>query len=82
MGHLKPKQYAGKRRMGSEIKLVILGAGQLGLAIMDGLAAENQPVRLANRSGVMSEIDAGLVRPEGDPVEIAVGRINIEVGDQ
>jgi nucleoside-diphosphate-sugar epimerase len=36
-------------------KYVILGTGQLGLAIMDELIAEGQPAKLVNRSGVVHE---------------------------
>jgi nucleoside-diphosphate-sugar epimerase len=41
--------------MGQAIKHVILGTGQLGLAIMDELAAQGYPVKLVNRTGIVNE---------------------------
>lgn len=41
--------------MNTDSKHVILGAGQLGLAIMDELASQGQPVKLVNRSGAVDE---------------------------
>ncbi|WP_420631008.1 NAD-dependent epimerase/dehydratase family protein [Candidatus Leptofilum sp.] len=41
--------------MSQQIKHVILGTGQLGLAIMDELVAAGQPVTLVNRSGGVNE---------------------------
>lgn len=41
--------------MSEQTKHVILGTGQLGLAIMDELVAAGQPVKLVNRSGRLQE---------------------------
>jgi nucleoside-diphosphate-sugar epimerase len=41
--------------MKSQHKTVILGTGQLGLAIMDELVAQGQPVKIVNRSGTVNE---------------------------
>ncbi len=41
--------------MKTTTKYVILGTGQLGLAIMDELVAEGQPVKVVNRSGIVNE---------------------------
>lgn len=41
--------------MNEQVKHVILGTGQLGLAIMDELVAAGQSVKLVNRSGKMNE---------------------------
>lgn len=41
--------------MQTQIKNVILGTGQLGLAIMDELVARGLPVKLVNRSGQLAE---------------------------
>ena len=43
------------RSKNSNTKHVILGTGQLGLAIMDELVAQGQPVRLVNRRGQLPE---------------------------
>jgi nucleoside-diphosphate-sugar epimerase len=61
--------------MNTQVKHVILGTGQLGLAIMDELVAAGQPVKLVNRSGRVSEpLPAGVVLETADatnPDEIA-----------
>ena len=41
--------------MNNQSKQVVLGAGQLGLAIMDELVAQGQDVKLVNRSGRLDE---------------------------
>ena len=41
--------------MSTQVKNVILGTGQLGLAIMDELVAAGQPVKMVNRSGNVAE---------------------------
>jgi nucleoside-diphosphate-sugar epimerase len=50
-------------------KHVILGTGQLGLAIMDELVAQGHPVKLANRSGIVDE-------PLPEEVTVAVANAN------
>lgn len=52
--------------MNTQNKHVILGTGQLGLAIMDELVAAGQPVKLVNRSGRLAE-----PLPEGVILETA-----------
>lgn len=48
--------------MNKQAKHVILGTGQLGLAIMDELVAAGQPVKLVNRSGRVNEpLPAGVI---------------------
>jgi nucleoside-diphosphate-sugar epimerase len=41
--------------MSNQSKQVILGTGQLGLAIMDQLVGEGEPVKLVNRTGKVNE---------------------------
>ena len=46
---------------------VILGSGQLGLAIMDELVADGKPVKLVNRSGRVNEkLPAGVMLETAD----------------
>jgi nucleoside-diphosphate-sugar epimerase len=52
--------------MNSDIKHVILGTGQLGLAIMDELVDQGLPVRLVNRRGRLPEAP-----PAGATLELA-----------
>jgi nucleoside-diphosphate-sugar epimerase len=52
--------------MNKQSKHVILGTGQLGLAIMDELLAQGEQVRLVNRSGSLNE-----TLPEGVTLETA-----------
>lgn len=62
---------------------VILGTGQLGLAIMDELAAEGVPVRLSNRRGSVNEPlpEAGAVVAADvrDPAQVAAACAGAEV---
>lgn len=61
--------------MNQQIEHVILGTGQLGLAIMDELVAAGQPVKLVNRSGRVNEtLPAGVILATADatnPDEVA-----------
>ncbi|MFN2104132.1 MAG: NAD-dependent epimerase/dehydratase family protein [Candidatus Promineifilaceae bacterium] len=52
--------------MSEQYKYVILGAGQLGLAIMDELVGQGETAKLVNRSGKVNE-----VLPEGVVLETA-----------
>lgn len=57
--------------MNTQVKHVILGTGQLGLAIMDELIADGQPVKLVNRSGRMNEpLPAGVVLETADATNL------------
>lgn len=61
--------------MSNQAKHVILGTGQLGLAIMDELVAAGQRVKLVNRSGRVNEaLPAGVILETADgtnPDEVA-----------
>ena len=61
--------------MSKQVKHVILGTGQLGLAIMDELVAAGLPVKLVNRSGRVNEpLPAGVILETADatnPDEVA-----------
>lgn len=61
--------------MSKQVKHVILGTGQLGLAIMDELVAAGWPVKLVNRSGRVNEpLPAGVSLETADatnPDEVA-----------
>ncbi len=53
--------------MNKQVKHVILGTGQLGLAIMDELVAAGKPVKLVNRSGRINEpLPAGVILETAD----------------
>jgi nucleoside-diphosphate-sugar epimerase len=52
--------------MSKQYKQVILGTGQLGLAIMDELVGQGDPLKLVNRSGEVNEM-----LPEGVVLETA-----------
>ncbi|MEZ4641131.1 MAG: NAD-dependent epimerase/dehydratase family protein, partial [Chloroflexota bacterium] len=53
--------------MSKQVKHVILGTGQLGLAIMDELVAAGLPVKLVNRSGRVNEpLPAGVILETAD----------------
>ncbi len=53
--------------MSNDIKRVILGTGQLGLAIMDELAIQGKAVKLVNRSGKVNEtLPQGVVLATAD----------------
>jgi len=53
--------------MNKQVKQVILGTGQLGLAIMDELVAAGLPVKLVNRSGKLNEpLPAGVILETAD----------------
>jgi nucleoside-diphosphate-sugar epimerase len=61
--------------MSKQLTQVILGTGQLGLAIMDELAKKRQPIKLVNRSGQVNEaLPQGVVLETADlndPAQVA-----------
>lgn len=61
--------------MESEVKHVILGTGQLGLAIIDELVAQGHPVNIVNRSGIVEEQLPGgvtlIAADANDPSQVA-----------
>lgn len=69
--------------MNKQVKHVILGTGQLGLAIMDELVAAGLPVKLVNRSGQLNEpLPAGVILETADaqdPAAIAQVTAGAEV---
>lgn len=69
--------------MNKQVTHVILGTGQLGLAIMDELVAAGLPVKLVNRSGRVNEpLPAGVILETADathPDEVAQVTAGAEV---
>ena len=54
------------------IQHVIIGSGQLGLAIMDELVASGQPVKLVSRSGNVSDpLPEGVTLAQGNAYDAA-----------